>query len=353
MGSSCLGGYASVTFVFSEWKGGWQALSKALYYAIIIAVTKGYFMRVIFAGTPEFAVPSLNALLSGPAEVVAVYTQPDRPKGRGRILTPPPVKVRALEAGVPVLQPESLASEQDLAKLNSWDADWLIVAAYGLILNDAALATAKNGALNVHASLLPRWRGASPIQQAVLAGDAETGVTIMQMVRKLDAGPMWHQMRCQIADHDTSETLHDKLANMGAQALSYVLENSQQLTPTPQEESLVTYAPKIQKSQARLDWQQPAESLARQVRAYRPWPIAEISWNEQRYRIWEAQALSTACAAKPGLVVAVSDEGIDVATGDGVLQIKVWQQPGKKPLAVADYLHAHADQVISEETAFY
>jgi methionyl-tRNA formyltransferase len=302
-----------------------------------------YAVKIVFAGTPDFAVPSLQALLASEHEVVAVYTQPDRPKGRGRVLTPPPVKVAAEQAGIPVLQPVNLKDPVDVEQLRAWGADYLVVAAYGLLLSDEVLAIPKQLPINVHASLLPRWRGASPIQQAILAGDAEAGVTIMQMVKQLDAGAMLHKVSCPIELTDTSQSLHDKLAVLGAEGLLAYLSAPEQYAGQAQEESLVTYAGKISKQDALLDWNKPAAVLEREVRGYNPWPISQFARQGKMWRVWQAAALPGPEHAEPGEVTAVDKKGIVVATSQGLLRLESLQKPGGKPVAVADLLNAHQD----------
>jgi methionyl-tRNA formyltransferase len=298
-------------------------------------------MRIVFAGTPDFSVPCLEALIASEHEVVAVYTQPDRPKGRGRVLTAPPVKVAAQAAGIPVLQPANLKEKTDVDQLRAWQPDYLVVAAYGLLLSEEVLAIPREASINVHASLLPRWRGASPIQQSILAGDAESGVTIMNMVKKLDAGDMLYRASCPIERDDTSETLHDKLAIVGAEALLTYLKNPADFKPEKQDESKVTYAGKISKQDAQLDWNKSAAELERQVRAFTPWPIAQLSWEGENWRVWQASCDEAQGMTQPGEVLSVSNEGITVATGDGVFVIEKWQRPGGKPVSVADYLNAN------------
>lgn len=303
-------------------------------------------MRIVFAGTPDFSVPCLQALIDSEHEVVAVYTQPDRPKGRGRQLTPPPVKVVAEAAGIPVLQPENFKEAATVEQLRAWQPDYLVVVAYGLLLSEAVLAIPNQRPINVHASLLPRWRGASPIQQAILAGDAETGVTIMEMVKKMDAGDQLHQLACPIAATDTSQSLHDKLSQLGARALLEYLQRPASFLPISQEESAVTYAGKISKEQAQLDWQKPAVILEREVRAFTPWPIAQLRWKEQTWRVWQASARTEAVEQAPGTVLAVSTAGIEVATAAGVLRIERWQRPGGKPVTIRDHLNAASQQPV-------
>lgn len=307
-------------------------------------------LKILFAGTPEFAAVTLNALLDAGYEIVAVYTQPDRPAGRGRKLTASSVKALALEHHLPVVQPVSLRVEEAQQELAAWGADLMVVAAYGLILPQAVLDTPHLGCVNVHASLLPRWRGAAPIQRAILAGDAETGITIMQMDAGLDTGDMLHLAPCPISDDDTAQTLHDKLASLGAQALVETLPAlvAGTCTPQVQDAGCATYAEKLQKAEAQLDWQQPAELLARQVRAFNPWPVsfAPLSDGEgksgQNLRIWMALPLTSSVQATPGEVIAESCEGIDVATVDGTLRVTRLQMPGAKPLSAAEFLNAHS-----------
>mgnify|MGYP000076412374 CR=1 FL=1 len=301
-------------------------------------------LKIIFAGTPEFAAASLTALLDSEHEVIAVYTQPDRPAGRGRKLAASPVKALALEHNLPVLQPVSLRDEvaqQELAALN---ADVMIVVAYGLILPEPVLAAPRLGCINVHASLLPRWRGAAPIQRAILAGDAETGVTIMQMDKGLDTGDMLRIVRCPIKTTDTAEILHDRLAGLGSTALLDTLEmiaegNAQ---PEGQDDAQANYAEKLQKAEALIDWQQSAEQLSRTVRAFNPWPVAFTRFDEKNLRIWLAEALPNSTDATPGTVLAESRDGIDVATGGGILRVQQLQMPGGKVLSAEQFLNAHS-----------
>ena len=301
-------------------------------------------LKIIFAGTPEFAAASLAALLGSEHEVIAVYTQPDRPAGRGRKLAASPVKALALEHHLPVLQPVSLRDEavqQELAALN---ADVMVVVAYGLILPKPVLAAPRLGCINVHASLLPRWRGAAPIQRAILAGDAETGVTIMQMDKGLDTGDMLHIVRCPIEPTDTAEILHDRLAGLGSAALLDTLEMIAQgkAQPVGQDDAQANYAEKLQKAEALIDWQQSAEQLSRTVRAFNPWPVAFTRFDEKNLRIWLAEALPDSTDATPGTVLAESRDGIDVATGDGILRVQQLQMPGGKALSAEQFLNAHS-----------
>jgi methionyl-tRNA formyltransferase len=307
-------------------------------------------LRIVFAGTPEFAAESLKALLQHAAhEVVAVYTQPDRPAGRGRELRGSPVKELAVSHRIPVFQPVTLKDPEAIAELEELRPDLMIVAAYGLLLPQAALDIPRLGCLNVHASLLPRWRGAAPIQRAILAGDHETGITIMQMEAGLDTGPMRHLERCPISPNDTGGSLHDRLALLGGDALVAALEQlvDGTLPSEPQDASRATYAAKISKDEARIDWRLPAAELDRRVRAYNPVPVAFTMLDGQAVRVWEASVGEETTTAPPGMIVAASRDGLFVAAGEGtVLRVEVLQLPGGKPLSVMQLLNARRDQLL-------
>ena len=303
-------------------------------------------MRVVFAGTPEFSVPCLEACRASGAEVVAVYTQPDRPAGRGRKLAPSPVKQAALAAGIAVAQPETLKTAEAQAALAAYRPDLMVVVAYGLILPRKILATPLLGCWNVHASLLPRWRGAAPIQRAILAGDAETGVDLMQMEAGLDTGPVLLERRTPIAREDTGGSLHDRLAALGAEALAEGLRRAlagETLAATPQAAEGVVYAHKLDKAEARLDFTRPAIDLERQVRAFDPWPGSDAEVAGEPLRIWAAHALGLAHEAVPGSVLGAGRKGIDVACGSGVLRITAVQRAGGKRIGAADYLNARPE----------
>lgn len=302
-------------------------------------------MRIVFAGTPEFAVSSLRAAARH-HEVVAVYTQPDRPAGRGRGLAPSPVKLEAVARGIPVYQPGSLKDEAAQQQLRELQPDLMVVVAYGLILPKAVLAIPTHGCWNVHASLLPRWRGAAPIQRAIQAGDAKTGVCLMQMEAGLDTGPVLLHQELPIAATDTGGQLHDKLAELGAQVLSDglgLLRAGIKPIARPQPEQGVTYAHKLDKAEARLDWALDAGALARTVRAFNPWPIAEATLAGERVRIHGAVALDEAHGQAPGTLLAASRDGIDIACGQGALRLRVLQREGGKAITAADYLNARRD----------
>jgi len=298
-------------------------------------------LKIIFAGTPEFSVPPLVALLEAGQRIVAVYTQPDRPAGRGRRLTPSPVKAVALEHRLQVLQPKSLRSEEEIERLRALDADLMVVVAYGLILPRDVLEAPRLGCINIHASLLPRWRGAAPIQRAILAGDEESGITIMQMDEGLDTGPMLHVVKCPIEPKETGGSLHDKLSLLGARTLMEALPGIRDgaLEPIPQDDAQSTYAAKLEKAEAWLDWRQPAELLERKVRAFNPWPVAQSRLDGGTLRIWEADAKAGVEGA-PGEVMAADREGIEVATGEGRLVVRRLQLPGKRPVNAGDFVNA-------------
>ncbi|HPA00918.1 MAG TPA: methionyl-tRNA formyltransferase [Chiayiivirga sp.] len=297
-------------------------------------------LRLLFAGTPDFAVPCLRAALEG-GSVLAVLTQPDRPAGRGRQPQMSPVKQVALEHGISVLQPQSLRETEVQAQLAAFAPDLLIVVAYGLILPQAVLDIPRFGAWNVHASLLPRWRGAAPIQRAIEAGDGETGVCLMQMEKGLDTGPVLLRAATPISDEDTGGSLHDRLAGLGADVLAEgLLQLAAGKAPlaVPQDHAQATYAHKLDKAEARLDWAQPAATLARRIRAFNPWPVAEVQLEGERLRIHRAVAVAGNGA--PGAVLLAGREGLVVACSDGALRLDVVQRDGGRAISATDYLNA-------------
>jgi methionyl-tRNA formyltransferase len=302
-------------------------------------------LNIIFAGTPEFAVPTLEALIKSRHKVVAVYTQPDRPAGRGQKLHASPVKLLAQKYGIPVEQAKTLRETSAQQKLESYDADVLVVVAYGLILPRAVLEFPKLGCINVHASLLPRWRGAAPIQRAILAGDKETGICIMQMDVGLDTGAVYSEHACSINDDDTAQMLHDRLAQLGADELIKTLDQIQAGTANakPQNEEHVTYANKLTKQEAAIQWDKSAIEIDRAIRAFNPWPVAYTQLGDKLIRVWQASILSEKNKEnRVGTIISCSKSGIDVVTGDGIIRLLKIQLPGGRPLAVSDVLNAHA-----------
>lgn len=288
--------------------------------------------------------PVLDALLNSRHRVLSVYTQPDRPAGRGRHLNASAVKQFALERELPVEQPLTLKDPDALSRLASWSADVMVVVAYGLLLPKAALEIPKRGCINVHASLLPRWRGAAPIQRAILAGDSQTGVTIMQMDVGLDTGDMLLTRTTPIHPADTSQSLHDRLSVLGAQALVETLDILDSLIPQPQPSEGVTYAQKLRKEEALIDWRLPAVEIDRAIRGFNPWPVAETRWAGQQLRIWEAEPLAQTHDRRPGEVLRASNEGIEVAAGEGIVRVKRVQLSGRKAVSAAEFARAHAVQ---------
>ncbi|MBX2868345.1 MAG: methionyl-tRNA formyltransferase [Acidiferrobacterales bacterium] len=299
-------------------------------------------MRVVFAGTPVFSLSSLEALIAHPAaNVVAAYTQPDRPAGRGKKLTPSPVKTRALELGINVLQPDSFRDEGTVEAFRALQPDLMVVTAYGLILPQNVLDTPSLGCINVHASLLPRWRGAAPIQRAIEAGDRESGVTLMQMEAGLDTGPMLARQSVEITPEETGGTLHDKLAVLGGRLLSDALDSiaAKTLIAEQQNEDEASYADKLVKSEARIDWSEPAIVIERKVRAFNPWPMANTLLGDQVLRVLTARNVGQHHENPPGSIVQVNANSLVVATAEGGLEISRVQKAGSRPMAVKDYLN--------------
>lgn len=300
-------------------------------------------MRLIFAGTPDFAATTLQALLNAGHTICAVYTQPDRPAGRGRKLTASPVKQIALLQDIPIEQPLNFKEQADRDTLKSYQADLMIVVAYGLLLPQSILDAPTQGCINVHASLLPRWRGAAPIQRAILAGDAETGICIMQMEAGLDTGPVLSEVRCPILPDDTGQRLHDRLAELGAKTLLDCLRDlkSKQQSARSQDNSLSCYAHKLNKAEAQINWQQPAQQISWQIQAFNPWPVAQTQWQGEVFRIWQSTVgESIETKARPGTIIEVNKQYITVATGEGELLLHQVQIPGKRAMAVTDFINA-------------
>ena len=295
-------------------------------------------LKIIFAGTPRFAAVHFQALLDRHCSVQAVLTQPDRPAGRGKHLQQSPVKQVALKYDLPIYSPTTLCDEVLQAALREFHADVMVVVAYGLMLPEAILSMPRLGCINVHASLLPKYRGASPIQQAILSGDTETGITVMKIIKALDAGPMLLQSRCAIAETDTAETLSETLAQLGAKTLLKTLETNL-VNAQAQNDGEATHTKKIDKSDARIDWNKSAIDLDREIRAFNPWPISFAEMNGERIRIWQATPLAEKHNKQPGQIISVNQAGIDVATGEGVLQVRQLQLSGGKKLSVADMLN--------------
>ena len=313
-------------------------------------------MRIVFFGSPDFALPSLEALIASTHQIVAVVSQPDRPAGRGHVATPPPVKRLALEHNLTVLKPEKASDPESVETLSALEPDGFVVAAYGQILRQRLLDVPKHGTLNVHASPLPRWRGASPIAAAILAGDEVTGVTLMEMERALDAGPMIARVEMPISPHDTTGTLEPRLAEAGAVLLSQSLDAwaSGELVLERQDESLVTYAPQLTRADALLDWSLPAVELWRRVRAFNPWPVAHTRWRDEELRLHEAWPLTHDSGELPGTVLPptpLPPEADDpqvtfaIATGSGALAVRNLQRPGKRALSGAEFLRGQRDFV--------
>lgn len=298
-------------------------------------------LRIVYAGTPDFAVPALNTLADSRHAVVAVYTQPDRPAGRGRKPRPSPVKQAALERGLPVCQPARFDAEAREA-LAAWEPDLMVVTAYGLILPRPVLDTPRLGCINIHASLLPRWRGAAPIQRAIEAGDRETGISIMQMDEGLDTGPVLLTRRLPLDGSETGGSLHDSLARLGADAVLEAVDGLARgdLAATPQSRDDACYARKLRKDEAEIDWIRPANAIAAKVRAFSPWPVAQTRWKDRVLRIHAARPVAGEAAGRPGEVVAADRDGAVVATGEGCLALETVQLPGRKRITGADLVNA-------------
>lgn len=308
-------------------------------------------LKIIFAGTPDFAAKHLAALLGTQHKIVGVLTRHDKPAGRGKKLTPSPVKVLAQEHDIPVFQPVSLRDAENQQWLKDRNADLMIVVAYGLILPQAVLDIPRLGCLNVHGSLLPRWRGAAPIQRSIWAGDAETGVTIMQMDAGLDTGDMLYKAVCPITADDTSATLYEKLAVTGPKALIHTVDmlSTGQCTPEKQDDTLANYAEKLSKEEARIDWQQDAAHIERCIRAFNPWPMSYFMVQEQLIKVWQAEVIDDSQGKQPGTIISADKNGICIATGNGILNITQLQPPGKKAMSAQDILNSRREWFTPEQ----
>ncbi|MDH5649938.1 MAG: methionyl-tRNA formyltransferase [Gammaproteobacteria bacterium] len=303
-------------------------------------------MRIVFAGTPEFAVPALKALIDAGHDVVAVYTQPDKPAGRGRRLTKSPVKLYAAECAIEIHQPSTLKAPSEIGRLTSLTPDVMVVVAYGLLLPKEILRIPTHGCLNIHASILPRWRGAAPIQRAIEFGDQKTGITIMQMDEGLDTGNILLVKETPIADADTAATLHDRLSGLGGEAITEVLRQieNNETRPLPQDPKLANYAQKLTKNEAVIDWSQPANLLHRKIRAFNPWPVASTVYRGKQVRIWAVGAITSASDhlppnTLPGTIVALEKSGIVVKTGEGLLTLTKLQIEGGRAIDAQSFIN--------------
>ena len=300
-------------------------------------------MKILFAGTPDFSATILQAILKATSlNVVGCLSQPDKPKGRGRVLASSPVKTLALQHDLPILTPISLKNSEIQQKIQALSPDIMIVVAYGLIIPQEILDIPTFGCINIHASILPKWRGASPIQSAILHGDQQSGITIMQMDAGLDTGDILSTYPCTISTQDTSADLYNKLSKIGEHAILDTLEKIQakQITPIQQDNSQASYAPKIKKEHANIDWHKPAIEIERSIRAYQPWPIAYSYLDGKNIRIWQAKIMQDSSSSAPGTICTINSQGIDVTTGDKLLRLTKVQIPGKKPVQVSDILNA-------------
>jgi methionyl-tRNA formyltransferase len=299
-------------------------------------------MKIIFAGTPDFAAVSLNALIEKNHDICAVYTQPDRPAGRGRKLQPSPVKAAALKQGIPIFQPLNFKDKTAIEQLEGLKPDLMIVAAYGLLLPPKVLSIPKLGCINIHASLLPRWRGAAPIHRAILAGDKATGITIMQMDKGLDTGDMLHKIEIDIEPNETSEQLHNRLAEFGSRALLEALPNIENgsITATVQNSAEKTYAAKLEKKEAVIDWMLPAVEIERKIRAFNSWPVAQTVLDGKQLRIWQAEVIQSSSDKPIGTVIRADGKVLEVVTGEGSLNLLELQLPGKKRMPASALMNS-------------
>ena len=299
-------------------------------------------LNIIFAGTPDFAAVSFQSLIASRHNVIAVYTQPDRPAGRGQKVQSSPVKKIAQKEKIPIFQPKKLGADE-IAQYSNLNSDVMVVSAYGLLLPKELLTIPKYGCINIHASLLPKWRGAAPIQRAIIAGDKQTGITIMQITEELDAGPILLQSKCDIHPSDTGKKLHDRLANLSSQEIIHALDCLQrnELVSKEQDAAQATYAKKLTKKEANINWQESAIEIERKIRAYNTWPVAYSYFQGQRVRIWEAKPSEMQCNKIPGTVISATNEGVEVCTGKGVLSLKLLQLSGGKIISAQDFKNAH------------
>lgn len=311
-------------------------------------------LNIIFAGTPEFAVPSLQALIDSNHTVVAVYTQPDRPAGRGQQLQASPVKLLAQKHNIPVYQPRTLRDPIAQEQLRALSPDLMVVVAYGLLLPEAVLAIPRLGCVNVHPSLLPRWRGAAPIQRTIAAGDSISGVTIMQLDAGMDTGPILKQASHPLSGHESSADLHDFFATMGAALLLETVDGLEvgRIKSVKQDDLLATHANKIQKEEAIVNWQMPASEIACLVRAFNPWPVTHTTFNDMVLRIWSARPVMLEAEEAPGVLTAIDKEGFCVATGQGLLKVLSVQVPGKKQMSAVEFVRGYASQLKIGQTQF-
>jgi len=296
-------------------------------------------LAVAFAGTPAFAVPALDAIAASRHRLIVAYTRPDRPSGRGRQLLASPIKDRALALGIPIEQPETLGAAGAVARFSGYAPDVFVVVAYGLLLPPALLELPRLGCLNIHASLLPRWRGAAPVARAIEAGDRKTGVCIMRMEAGLDTGPVMQCRELAIGPRETAGELQERLARIGAELIVGALDSlaEERATFVPQDPALATYARKLAKSEARIDWREPAVAIERRIRAQNPWPVAETRLDGLQLRIWQASVVATAADSAPGTILEAGPAGMVVMTGAGALAIERLQLPGRRPVAAADF----------------
>ncbi len=311
-------------------------------------------MRIVFMGTPDFSVPCLEKLIEENYDVAGVVTQPDRPKGRKREMTPPPVKIAAQKHGIEVFQPEKIKDADAVSRVLAWQPDLIVTAAYGQVIPSAILDAPRYGCINVHASLLPKYRGGAPIHRAIIEGEAETGITIMYMVEKLDAGDILTQEKVRIEETDTVGTLHDKLSRVGADLLIRTIPPlvRGELTPIPQNEEESTFAPNIRREDEKINWNRSATEIYNQIRGLNPWPVAFTSWQGKVLKIWEAEltpsdvlANLSVSGSKPGEILSVSEEGIIVKTGEGAITLKELQPEGKRRMTVSDFVRGSGAQL--------